>query len=131
MTVQWGNLTADLLQIFGPLIAAVLTAFVSWGIAKVAPSLANIMKQNHIDALLYRALSAAVAKTEGAVKGKEVSVPIANSILAKALDYLQAQAPELITKYGPRIEQMLVARLDEHVTLPPEANAETLGVSKP
>ncbi len=130
MVFHWGNLTVDLLQVFGTLIAFAVSAVVTMAVRKISPGIDQWMTQNHIDSLMYRALSAAVAKTADAVKGRDVTVPIANTILREAVEYLQNQAPELIEKYGPRIEQMLIARLSEHVALPPEADAKSLGVDK-
>lgn len=128
MIIDWGNFTAQALQIFAPYIVAGSIAGVGFVLSKVSPGLSMYFHQKHVDTLLANAISAGIAKTEGAAVGQTLTVDIANKVLAEAVSYLNEHALQFLQTYGPRVESMLIARLAPH--LPPEASSATLGIAK-
>lgn len=127
ITLHAGDVAVTLLQVFGPAVAGAGVLAFWWAVKQVAPQYAAVLHQNHIDTLLYNAINAGIAKTEGAAVGQTMTITIANSVLAAALDYLDEHAEDFIKLYGPRVESMLISRLAPH--LPPEASAANLGVA--
>jgi hypothetical protein len=132
VSLHWGDVANLALTIFAPAISAAIVGGLAWLITKYAPpSWLLLLKQLRVNQLLEKAIGAGIAKTEGAVAGKTLEVSIANQVLAEALQYLASQAPKLVKQFGPKLEDMLIARLGESGMLPPDAHKGNLAAAKP
>lgn len=119
VTVEWGNMVADILReqaagLAASAIAAVMT-FMPNGIA-------SIVRMMRIDQLLAKAVVSGINKTAGAVQGKALSASIGNEVVEKALDYAAYNAPKLFKKL-PLNEwrEKIIGRINmaENVTIDP------------
>jgi hypothetical protein len=129
---HWGNLVDAALVMFAPSIAGAILYGFAWLVGKYAPpSWLLLLKQLHVNEVLEKAIGAGLAKTEGAVAGKTLEVDVANHVLAGALQYVADQTPKLLKQFGPKLEDMLIARLGEKGILPPEAHKGNLSAAKP
>jgi hypothetical protein len=129
--IHWGDVVAYLLQLFQPVIAAAIIASLGWLAAKfLPPQWLQLLAQLRVNQLLKTAIGAGIAHTAGAMAGQKLEIDIANKVLDEALQYLDQRAPQLVKKYGPALEQMLIARLGEAGMLPPESSKANLGAAK-
>lgn len=73
-------------------IITVLGMAIAWGLRQLPARLVALAQTLMVEQLLKNALEFGINKTKGAVKGETLSVPVANEVLERALEYA--------TKYG-------------------------------
>lgn len=104
-------------------LASVLVAMASWAVAKWAPPL---VRTYLTEQLLQRAVDYAIAAVKGAAKGKVLTLPVANAVLAEAAQYAVEHAPPTAKWIGDTLKPKLIARLGAAGVLPDEAHAGNL-----
>lgn len=107
-------------------VSSCVVALLGWVVAKWVPA---IIRPYLTDQLLGRAVDYAIAVVAGATKGKVLTLPVANQVLAEAASYAVANAPTLAKWLGNTLEPKLIARLSSAGALPAEASKATLGGS--
>jgi hypothetical protein len=99
-----------------------LSGVMLWAVVKIAPQMAAAFTQARVDALVGRAVDFAIAAVEGALHGQSVSVPVANEILRKALEYAVQGAPVLAAKIEGTIRPKIIARMAAAGVVPANAS---------
>lgn len=104
-------------------LASVLVAAASWAVAKWAPP---VVRTYLTEQLLSRAADYGIAAVSGAVKGKVLTVEVANDVLAEAMSYAVKHAPGTAKWLGGTLKDKLIARLGAAGVLPEDAHAGNL-----
>ena len=79
------------------------------------------------DRVLGHAVDYAIAAVNGAVKGREISIPVANGVIAEAIRYVEARAPKIAAHYGENLHAAILARLNAKAVLPAEGTGVAVG----
>lgn len=106
------------------LLSVALFTALSWAAARAAmlvPALKNVLTAALMEQISKRSIDFAIAATEGAVKGKVVSIDVANEILHKGVQTFADNAPTMFRKFSDTIRPKLIARMGENGIVPPEA----------
>lgn len=134
--IPWGDLVGDalgwLLGLVGVIAAALLRKLPA-SIVAVVDNLAGTFLQKRASELLELAITYGINTTEGAVRGKTMTVNVGLEVLERALEYAVRHAPGLIASLGGivSLREKIIARLDLEpaAQLPsPKPPAETLVV---
>jgi hypothetical protein len=128
VTIPWGDWIASGLSAVQPLVTLALTGVATYVMAAYIPPwlrmFAGTAAQARVNQVLEKAVSSAIARTAGAVAGQTTTIPIASSILDKAVKYAVTQAPELIKPAAKNsldnLNNMVLARMQEKGIVPPE-----------
>jgi hypothetical protein len=132
VVIPWGKWLSDVLaQIEVFVVTVLLPAGLFYLGKKVAPEWAATLKQKRVEDLLTKAVDYSFGVVEGAVKGQQSSVAVANAQLRAAANYAVANAPALATEIGDTLKPKIVARLSAQGALPPEANGNLVGAAVP
>lgn len=131
ITIPWGNIAAQAAVVLLPVALAAAGAAYAWVKSKLPKALVTGLDAAHADTLLNRAVNQAIAMVEGAVKGKTVSVSIANALIATAAENLAQDAPALIQEWGSRAAKIIAGKLVDLNMLGADANAQTLAIPGP
>lgn len=114
----------DLVAAFASAVGPAALALLAWIVNRWVPA---IIRPLLTEQLLTRALDYALAATEGAAKGKVLTVPVANEVLRQAGQYaVDHGAPWLLKWIGDTVEPKLIARLSAAGALPEEAHLANL-----
>ncbi|HYD87101.1 MAG TPA: hypothetical protein VEA80_06490 [Vitreimonas sp.] len=141
-SLPWGDLIAELLNMFGALVvAAVLFVFRKLPAEVIATLNAACMMlfQKHANELIGHAVNYGINVTAGAVRGKTLDFKVGSAVLERATDYAAERAPwfvKVILGGAANVRQMIAARLElaEDVALPlakPPAEASFVSAAPP
>ena len=103
--------------------SSVVLAVAGWVVARWVPIWA---RQYLTDRLLANAVDYALGAVAGAARGKVLTVPIANRVLAEAMSYAVANAPALARWLGDTLKPKILARLGAAGAIPEAASSATL-----
>lgn len=132
VVIPWGKWVNDLLaQIELFVVTVLLPAGLLYLVRKLPGEWAAVLKQQRVEDLLTKAVDYSFGVVEGAVKGQQSSVPVANAQLRAAVNYAVANAPALAQQIGDTLRPKIVARLSAQGALPPEANGNMVGAGVP
>lgn len=92
-----------------------LVALAALAVTRYAPPMVGQYLTNE---LLAKAIDFAIARVDGAVKGGQIEVPVANAVLKQAADYVVANAPGRAKALGDMLMPKLLARLSAATVLP-------------
>jgi hypothetical protein len=128
VAVPYGDWLSDGLAYFRDGIIALVVAGLGFAARSLPASAASLIETMRVEQLLTRAVDYGIAAARGAAKGQTLSIPIANEVIRKAIQYSVDNAPGLAAKYGPTLQDKIIARLSAHpaVTLDPAASADNL-----
>ncbi len=118
VVIPWGAWLSDLASTIGTVIFAVVV----WGLRKLPQNIVSILKTIQAEQLLEKAINYGFNATAEAAKGRTLSIPVANAIIAQAVSYaIESGAPAIIRWLdGPEgISKRIIARLQ----VEPEAQA--------
>ncbi len=117
VSVPYGDIISELLTyLLG--IAGIAAAWLLRRLPKVAVDALNmiggITLQKRADELLELAIRYGVNTTQGAVRGKSLSLKVGNEVLERAFEYALRHAPSLVGKIGGLVQlrEKIIARLD-------------------
>ncbi|WP_448952109.1 hypothetical protein [Labrys neptuniae] len=105
----------DWIKDIGSLVLSLSLPAILWIVRKLPASIAQIVTTAQVDQLLNKGIAYAINAVEGATAGKTLSVNVGNAVLAQALNYVTAHAPQwLIDWMGglDAIAQKIIARLN-------------------
>lgn len=128
IVIPWGNLLYQLIVILSPEIVGLVALGLAWIFSKLPAQLVTNLKAAHADTLLNRAVNQAIALVEGAVKGKTVSVTVANQLINTATSLLVQNAPWLVNQLGTRLGTVIAGKLADLNMLDDKAHAGNLNV---
>jgi hypothetical protein len=124
ITIPWGDWLSSAIGVVGMfIIGVVVPALLAWVLSMLpAPIRAWFDQQRiaQVEQLLGRAVDYGLNAVDGAVKGKELSVPVGSAVVAEAAQYAIDHGPSKIIEWlgGPEaVKEMILARL------PLQANA--------
>lgn len=128
VTIPVGDWIAASLGYARDIIIAAVIAGLGYVSRQLPAAAAAWIETMRIEQLLRRSIDYGIAMAEDAVKGREMTIPVANDVLRRAAEYAIDNAPSLAAKLGATLEAKLVARLSAHpdVKLPATASAKTL-----
>lgn len=134
VTVPYGEWVASAATALQPVVTLALTGIASYVLAAYLPpwlkALGGTAAQERVNQVLSKAVDSAIARTQGAVKGQAVTIPIASEILGKAVQYAIDQAPALIKAATDgklnNLYNMVLARMAEAGVAPAEGNGGAL-----
>lgn len=115
VALPYGDIVVSLLGSVDQLIVIAVGSVATWVIAKLPAALAAPVRMILTEQLLKRAVEYGIAATQGAAKGRTLSVNVANDTLAQAAQYaIDNGAPWLISWLGGEngVFRKLIARLD-------------------
>lgn len=104
-------------------LGSVALAVASWVVARWVPLWA---RQYLTDRVLANAIDYALASVAGAARGRTLTLPIANAVLAEAVSYAVENAPALADQLGDTLRQKLIARLGAAGAIPADLSARDL-----
>ncbi len=119
VTVPLGDWIATALE----WASSVVLAVAGWVVARWVPVWA---RQYLTDRLLANAVDYALGAVAGAARGKVLTVPVANRVLAEAMSYAVANAPALANWLGDTLRPKILARLGAAGAIPEAASSATL-----
>lgn len=96
-------------------IIAILGAILAWGIRHLPSRFVAIAQTAQVEQLLNKAIDYAINRTAGAVKGRALTLNVANQVLETAIEYAVTYAPAwLIGWVGGQqgLRDKIIARLD-------------------
>lgn len=108
-------------------LASVLLAVASYIVARWVP---QAVRTYLTEQLLQRAVDYAVAVVAGAARGRVLTVPVANQVLAEAMAYAIDHAPGTAKWLGDTLKPKLLARLGAAGVLPPDARGSDFGLPR-
>jgi hypothetical protein len=124
VTVPWGDWLAGALVSVRDAVIALVVALIGVLAKQLSPAIRDVLHTAKVEQLLSRAADYGIVAVAGAVKGKTMDVKIANEVIAEAMNYAVANAPELAARLGNNLRPKIVARLAPY--LPAEADAKAL-----
>jgi hypothetical protein len=81
--------------------------------------------------VIAKAVDYAIATTAGAAHGKTASIPVANELIAAALNWIVANEPKIADWSGANLRPLIVAKLAASGVVPSEASATNLSLQTP
>lgn len=127
----WLNQILLLLAQYAPAIVGGLLVLVLRKVnVQLGGDLKTFLKQKQVNEILTNAIEAAFGLVEGAVKQQKLTLPITNSVLQQAAQYVINVAPKLVEEVGENLGPMIIARLSAMGVLPDDSSASSL-VLKP
>lgn len=120
VVIPWGDWVSSILTTVNALpIASLVFGWLGIAFTKVGlPQIAAILKTTMADQLLTKAIQYGINATEGAAKGKVLTIPVANSVVAQAANFAIEKGPGWVLSWlggNEGLKQSIVARLDlEH-----------------
>jgi hypothetical protein len=105
-------------------VIALVVALIGVLAKQLSPAIRDVLHTAKVEQLLSRAADYGIVAVAGAVKGKTMDIKVANEVVAEAMNYAIANAPELAARLGDNLRPKIVARLAPY--LPAEADAKTL-----
>ena len=124
VTVPWGDWLASALVSVRDGVIALVVALIGVLAKQLSPAIRDVLFAAKVEQLLARAADYGIVAVAGAVKGKTMDVKIANEVIAEAINYAIATAPDLAARLGDNLRPKIVARLAPY--LPAEADAKAL-----
>lgn len=114
-----------------------VTAILSWVLSIVLTLAANVIRtrvkdagsQEQLDALLKNGVDYGFGVVAGAIKGRSLTLPQANSVITAVEQYVANNGPAIATKYADTLRQKIIARVGATGSLPPDAHGAQLGVN--
>jgi hypothetical protein len=120
--LPWGDLTTRLINgTQEGLLALFMLAANAMLIYFVPAWLQPFVMTRRTDQLLRNAALSAIARTKGAVAGKQVTVPVMNEMLGRAMQYGVDQAPSVVDWAAANMSQyakILMARFADQGVVP-------------
>ncbi len=107
---------------------SIMVVIVTGLTAKLAPP---IVRQFLTDRALTNAIHWGIGAVENATKDKTITIDVANQVLFKALQFVQANYPQVAARLGDNLKSSLLARLSANANLAPEVTASALKVPSP
>ena len=134
VTVPWGQWIVDATKVLQPIATLALTGIASYVMGAYIPPWLKLLSgqaaQVRVNTVLEKAVASAIARVEGAVKGKESTIEVASEILRKAMQYAVDQAPSLIKSATSgkveNLQNMVLARMEEAGVTPAAEQKEQL-----
>ena len=124
--VPWGDIISSVIAAFSSLISALVVSGAGYAASRVfgAPAVAA-MKAAGVDKLLEGATMAGLAKVQGAVAGKQMSVEHLSAWQDEALTFLEQAGGTFINDHGgiEGAAALLTAYASKAGYIPAEANA--------
>ena len=124
VSVPWGDWLAGALVSVRDAVIALVVALIGVLAKQLSPAVRDVLFAAKVEQLLARAADYGIVAVAGAVKRKTMDVKIANEVIAEAINYAIATAPELAARLGANLRPKIVARLAPY--LPAEADAKAL-----
>jgi hypothetical protein len=122
VVVPWGDWLSAVLVDVRNFILSAAGIVLSFVLTKFWPAGKAFIEAARVEQLLGRAVDFGIAAVAGATKGKTATIPIANEVLERALEYAVDAAPSLATKLAETLRPKLIARIGAAGIVP--ANAE-------
>jgi len=110
VTIPYGQWIVALQELATPLLLAVL-AFL---MRSLPEAIVSIIRTAKVDQLLIKGIQAAINQVAGAAKDKKMSVPIANEVIRKVVQYAVNEGPAWLITWmgGPEgIKAKVIARI--------------------
>lgn len=127
VVIPWGDWLGSALTYLREIVLAAVSAAFLWIIRKLPSQVAEIITAMRLEQLLARATDYAIAAVAGAAKDKTMTVPVANQVIAEAVNYAVKSAPGLANKFADSLRAKILARLSDKAVLAPEVSAAATG----
>lgn len=111
VTIPWGEWLSASAGTLATLAASVLAL----ALARLPASVLAMVKTWQVDQLLERSISYGINMVAQASKGQSLSVPVANDVIEKALDYAVSNGSASIIKWmggKDMVRNKIIARID-------------------
>ena len=131
VVVPWGDWLSALLASGREVVVGLVLAVIAWLVRKLPAQAGEIITAMRLEQLLTRAVDYGIAAVDGAAKGKVLTVPITNSVIAEAVNYAVRSAPTLADKFGDTLRAKILARLSAQGLVPPDATAQNTAARLP
>lgn len=102
------------IEAIAPTVYALILAVATYAMRALPASVVGVLRTMRAEQLLQRAIDYGVNTTAAAAKDKVITIPVANAVVAKALQYaVDNGAPAVVSWMGgsERIRDKLIARL--------------------
>lgn len=113
--VPVGNWTVATLAFIRDSIPAIVAGVVAWGFRFLPEQIVAILKGMRVEQIISRGIDYGINAVVGAVRGKTLSVDVANEVIAEALQYILDRIPGALLSWigGPdKLKGMIAARLN-------------------
>jgi len=131
VVVPWGDWLSALLASGREVVVGLALAAIAWLVRKLPAQVGDIITAMRLEQLLTRAVDYGIAAVDGAAKGKVLTVPITNSVIAEALNYAVKSAPALADRFADTLRAKILARLSAQGIVPPDATAQNTAAKLP
>ena len=111
VTVPWGAWLAQIVQLLAPAIGVIA---ISLAHKFITGPLALFIS----DSTITNAVNTVIAKQNGVIAGEVLEVPVANALAQKILSYLIVQEPAVVKQFGPKLGDVILAKLSAAGVLP-------------
>lgn len=111
VTIPWGAWLSQALQLLTPTIVAI-------GVGLAHQFITGPLALFVSDSAVENAVQTMIAKEEGVIAGQAVSITVANALAKKILSYLIAQEPAVVKTFGPKLGDVILAKLCAAGVLP-------------
>jgi len=92
-----------------------IAAAVTWGLRKLPASIVSIILTAKVDQLLLKGIQAGINQVAGASADKKMTVPIANDVVRKVVQYAVNEGPAILIKWMGGVEGVkakVIARIE-------------------
>lgn len=131
VVVPVGSWVSSLLESGRDIIISAVILLVGIAAHRLPGQAATLVQTMLTEQVVARAVDWGFAVTSGAVKGKTMTLPQANAVVAAAEEYAIANAPVWATAVGDLLRPKIIARMGASGSLPAEAHADALAVNLP
>lgn len=128
VAVPYGDWVAALLAYSRDGIIALVVAGLGYASRNLPASIGSMIETFRVEQLLKRAVDYGIAAAAGAAKGQTLSIPVANEVIRRAMQYASDNAPTLAARLGGTLQPKVIARLSGHpdIILPASASSANL-----
>ena len=109
--IHWGAWLSQIATLLTPVIVGV-------GVGLAHQFITGPLALFVSDGAIENAVRTIIAKEEDVIAGQSVSVPVANALAQKILSYLVVQEPAVVKTFGPKLGDVILAKLSAAGVLP-------------
>jgi hypothetical protein len=131
VVVPWGDWLSATLSYAREIIIAGVGAVFLWLVRSLPKQIGDIITAMRLEQLLTRAVDYGIAAVDGAAKGKVLTVPVTNSVIAEAVNYAVRSAPALADRFADTLRAKILARLSAQGVVPTDATAQNTAAKLP
>ena len=111
VVIPWGAWLSQIATLLTPVIVGV-------GVGLAHQFITGPLALFVSDGAIENAVRTIIAKEEDVIAGQSVSVPVANALAQKILSYLVVQEPAVVKTFGPKLGDVILAKLSAAGVLP-------------